>query len=68
LEHSPHFALEPAADIARRLYGRKDRVASELPSGRDQNFLIDASDGQRFVLKIASALEEPVWRAKTVGQ
>src|SRR5262249_14429848 len=61
LEHSPRFALEQAADIVCRLYGLKGSVVSELPSERDQNFLIDTSDGRAFVLKIANALEEPAF-------
>ena len=32
-----------------------------MPSERDQNFLITNSGGEKFVLKIANALEEPVF-------
>ena len=33
-------------------------TASPLPSERDQNFLLQTQSGERFVLKIANALEE----------
>jgi Ser/Thr protein kinase RdoA (MazF antagonist) len=41
--------------MAERLFGLRAR-ARELPSERDQNFLLDAADEQ-FVLKIANAME-----------
>ena len=33
-------------------------TAAELPSERDQNFLLEARDGEKFVLKIANVFEE----------
>jgi Ser/Thr protein kinase RdoA (MazF antagonist) len=46
-----------AVRVARELYGL-DAVASALPSERDRNFLLTATSGERFVLKIANAAEE----------
>ncbi len=43
--------------IARDLYGI-DASASPLTSERDQNFLLETSGGERFVLKIANAAED----------
>jgi Ser/Thr protein kinase RdoA (MazF antagonist) len=34
---------------------------SALPSERDQNFLLETRSGERFVLKIANALEDPAF-------
>ena len=56
LENTPRFALEDAQEIADRLFGVRAR-ARQLPSERDQNFLLNDSDGEKFVLKIANALE-----------
>jgi len=51
-------ALTPteAAALVAEHYGLTVR-ASELPSERDQNLLLLANDGRRFVLKIANAQE-----------
>jgi 4-aminobutyrate aminotransferase-like enzyme/Ser/Thr protein kinase RdoA (MazF antagonist) len=56
LEHSPRLDPEAAASLARRVYGLC-ATATPLPSERDQNFLLEAK-GEKFVLKIANALEE----------
>jgi 4-aminobutyrate aminotransferase-like enzyme len=65
LQHAPRFDAAAAARLARELYGL-EADASPLPSERDQNFLLTvtgpsarASRGDRFVLKIANAAEEP---------
>src|SRR3954470_15601845 len=58
LAHSPRFELEEAAAIADRLYGLRGAIASSLPSERDQNFLVESTNGAKYVLKIANALEE----------
>jgi 4-aminobutyrate aminotransferase-like enzyme/Ser/Thr protein kinase RdoA (MazF antagonist) len=57
LQHTPRFLLEDATELAGRLYGLQ-AVAHPLPSERDQNFLLETPVGERFVLKIANALEE----------
>src|SRR5204863_5887379 len=56
LAHSPRFTSEQAAAFAARLYGVNGTAAS-LPSERDQNFAIQ-THGEKFVLKIANALEK----------
>ena len=61
LKHAPRFSPEQARDLAERLYGLGPSRVSELPSERDQNFLLDRADGRRLVLKIANALEEPAF-------
>jgi len=57
LEYTPHFLLEDATALANKLYGLK-ATAQSLPSERDQNFLLETEAHERFVLKIANALEE----------
>jgi Ser/Thr protein kinase RdoA (MazF antagonist) len=56
LSHTPAFDLESATRIAEKLFGLRVR-ARALPSERDQNFLLVDDAGERFVLKIANALE-----------
>ena len=58
LEYTPAFDAESAAAIARQHFGLQ-ATARQLPSERDQNFLLTDQSGQKFVLKIANALEEP---------
>jgi len=58
--HAPSFDAETAAAIASKHFGIQG-VARQLPSERDQNFLITNSAGEKFVLKIANALEEPAF-------
>jgi 4-aminobutyrate aminotransferase-like enzyme/Ser/Thr protein kinase RdoA (MazF antagonist) len=53
----PTFAPDDALALAHKRYGL-DGSVSELPSERDQNFLIVAAAGERFVLKIAQANEQ----------
>jgi len=55
--HAPSFDAETAAAIAAEHFGIRGAVR-QLPSERDQNFLITNSAGEKFVLKIANALEE----------
>ncbi len=57
VEHAPRFSAKEAVALAARLFG-VDGHAQELPSERDQNFRIDASDGACYVLKIANARED----------
>src|SRR6476659_5903624 len=56
LEHAPAFDLNTAAAIAGDYFGVPAR-AQALPSERDQNFLLTNQAGEKFVLKIANALE-----------
>ncbi len=55
---APSFTAAEASALARRLYGFEGN-ASPLASERDQNFLIEAADGQRAVLKIANSTDGP---------
>ena len=56
LEHTPDFDVDTAAAIAAEHFGIRAR-AHALPSERDQNFLLTNDAGEKFVLKIANALE-----------
>ena len=61
---SPAFTLEQARRLANELYGLDGKVET-LPSERDQNFLVLCYSGERFVLKIANAIEEyPILEAQ----
>src|ERR687891_80385 len=57
--HAVPPALTPtqAAELAQELYGL-DATARLLVSERDQNFVLDAADGSRWVLKISNAAED----------
>ena len=52
----PRFDAEAAVGIADEFFGVRGR-AQALPSERDQNFLVTDGAGEKFVLKIANALE-----------
>jgi len=56
LNHTPAFDLESARAIAEENFGVR-ASARVLPSERDQNFLLTNDAGEKFVLKIANALE-----------
>lgn len=56
LRHTPAFDIESATRIAEKLFGVR-ATARVLPSERDQNFLLTDAAGEKFVLKIANALE-----------
>jgi Ser/Thr protein kinase RdoA (MazF antagonist) len=58
LQHAPRFDVADVARLAREVYGF-DASPSPLPSERDQNFLLVTAAGERFVLKIANAAEDP---------
>ena len=51
-----HLPLTDATALAERLYGIR-AVASGLPSERDQNILLRAETGERFILKLANIAE-----------
>ena len=56
LENVPRFEVEAAANLAAERFGIH-ATARPLPSERDQNFLLTNSADEKFVLKIANALE-----------
>ena len=56
LEHTPDFDVDTAAAIAAEHFGLRGSAQS-LPSERDQNFLLTNEAGEKFVLKVANALE-----------
>lgn len=56
LNQQPHFPVESAQEILTRVYGLTG-IFSPLPSERDQNFRVAASDGRGYVLKIANRAE-----------
>jgi len=56
LDHTPAFNVDAAAAIAAEHFGILAHVDA-LPSERDQNFLLMTQTGEKFVLKIANALE-----------
>ena len=56
LAHIPTFDVDAAAAVAADHFGIRAR-AQALPSERDQNFLLTTKSGEKFVLKIANALE-----------
>jgi Ser/Thr protein kinase RdoA (MazF antagonist) len=56
LKNAPRFDVETAAKIAAEFFGIRGH-AQLLPSERDQNFLVTDGAGEKFVLKIANALE-----------
>jgi 4-aminobutyrate aminotransferase-like enzyme/Ser/Thr protein kinase RdoA (MazF antagonist) len=57
LDHTPSFNLEDAGQLAQNLYNLH-ATAKSMPSERDQNFLLETLNGERFVLKIANGIEE----------
>ena len=57
LAHAPRFSQDEALGLLMECYGLTGTVGA-LPSERDQNFLIMAADGRKYVLKIANAREE----------
>jgi Ser/Thr protein kinase RdoA (MazF antagonist) len=56
LEYTPAFDVDAAAAIAGEHFGIR-ACAQALPSERDQNVLLTNQAGEKFVLKIANALE-----------
>jgi 4-aminobutyrate aminotransferase-like enzyme/Ser/Thr protein kinase RdoA (MazF antagonist) len=57
LEHRPAFGDQEVLALAQELYGLR-ATATPLPSERDQNVSLETEAGERFVLKIANALED----------
>ena len=60
LKNTPRFEVETAAKMAAQHFGIQ-ASAQPLPSERDQNFLLTNDSGEKFVLKIANALEKPAF-------
>jgi Ser/Thr protein kinase RdoA (MazF antagonist) len=60
LQNRPTFDVEAAAKIAAQHFGIHG-TAQPLPSERDQNFLLTSDSGEKFVLKISNALEQPAF-------
>jgi Ser/Thr protein kinase RdoA (MazF antagonist) len=58
LESIPSFTAAEALAVAEQEFGIAGEV-SALPSERDQNYLITAADGGKFVLKIANLGDAP---------
>src|SRR5215213_5829186 len=58
LEHTPAFDVESATALVEEYFAIRGS-AQPLPSERDQNFLLTDRAGERFVLKVANALELP---------
>lgn len=59
LDRAPRFSADDAERVARERWGIV-ASASPLPSERDQNVLLETAAGERFVLRIANAAEDPV--------
>jgi 4-aminobutyrate aminotransferase-like enzyme/Ser/Thr protein kinase RdoA (MazF antagonist) len=57
LHFKPKFSEQDAAIIAKNMFAVK-AAAKSLPSERDQNFLLTATNGERCILKIANAREK----------
>ena len=56
VKYAPALEVKEAARLTKELYG-VDGTLRELPSERDQNFLVSI-DGAKYVLKIANSLEK----------
>ena len=56
-DHIPAFSVEAAVGFAQKFYTLRVQ-AKPLASERDQNFLLQADNGDQFVLKIANGTEE----------
>ncbi len=57
LHYKSKFSEQDAAAMAKNMYAVHAKVRA-LPGERDQNFLMTAATGERFVLKIANAGED----------
>ncbi len=56
VEYAPKLGVKEAAELVKEVYGLEGTL-HELPSERDQNFLVNV-DGVQYVLKIANATEQ----------
>jgi 4-aminobutyrate aminotransferase-like enzyme/Ser/Thr protein kinase RdoA (MazF antagonist) len=57
LDHTPTFETDAVASLVQELYGIQAGI-TPMPSERDQNFLLSKESGEKFILKIANAIEE----------
>jgi Putative homoserine kinase type II (protein kinase fold) len=57
LSRAPTFTTQQAAAIAQQQFDLVS-IAEELPSERDQNFVLTTETGDKFILKIANATEQ----------
>ncbi|HKI52867.1 MAG TPA: peptidoglycan DD-metalloendopeptidase family protein, partial [Anaerolineales bacterium] len=57
LKFAPAFSPDEVEQFANEFYALNGSV-EQLPSERDQNFLITGKSGKRYVLKIANAMED----------
>ena len=57
LQNAPIFTDQKASAIAQDHYALSC-TAEELPSERDQNFLLTTHNGEKFILKISNATEQ----------
>jgi Ser/Thr protein kinase RdoA (MazF antagonist)/murein DD-endopeptidase MepM/ murein hydrolase activator NlpD len=57
LEHAPRLSVDSAKAVALEQFGVNAKMVSQLPSERDQNFLLATASGERFVLKVSNSLE-----------
>lgn len=65
IQRRPEVHLEEAHAAVRELYDL-DGTLSPLPGERDQNYLLQAEDGSRYVVKISSPEEpDPILRFET---
>ena len=56
VQHAPRFNEQDATRLALELFGL-EASSRQLPSERDQNFHLTASDGKAYVLKLANSTE-----------
>jgi 4-aminobutyrate aminotransferase-like enzyme/Ser/Thr protein kinase RdoA (MazF antagonist) len=56
VQHAPRFSEQDAVRMALELFGL-EVSARQLPSERDQNFRLTASDDRAYVLKLANSTE-----------
>ena len=54
---SPNFSIKPAMNTAKTIYGL-DRSIRLLASERDQNFLLERTNDEEFILKISNLDDE----------
>lgn len=52
----PEFSESEALEFVQKLYGLQGKACA-LPSERDQNFLVETTDGRRYVFKLANSNE-----------
>jgi 4-aminobutyrate aminotransferase-like enzyme len=66
LSTTPDFTIEQAGALLREIWGIEGDLRP-LPSERDQNFRVDAPSGERYVLKLVNAAEDPAFLDAQTG-